>query len=294
MSYPKGVALNTSVVLLLLVTLCWGTTFPLLKSVATDLNGIEISAFRFLLAALCVLPFLIRAPRRAWADGAILGSIALASYVAQAYGLQHISSNRSAFITSLNVLMVPFLGLMFGGRLSWLVLLAACIAVAGIGLMSWESGGSLAGDGATVMCAFAYAAYVVALSRCSAKHEARYLAATQIAVMAAAAIAWILFQSARGAGLATLAARAQPHFMTLLYLGVVATAGMLFLQALAQRNVSADKAAVIYTMEPVFAAVFGWLWLNEMLGLRGLAGATLVVAALIMSEIRAASFGKST
>jgi drug/metabolite transporter (DMT)-like permease len=286
--------MNRSVVLLLLVTLCWGSTFPLLKSVAADLNGFEISAFRFLLAALCVLPFLIKAPRHAWVDGAILGGIALVSYVTQAYGLQHISSNRSAFITSLNVLMVPFLGLVFGGRLSWLVLLAACIAVAGIGLMSWESGGNVAGDGATVVCALAYAAYVVALSRCSGKHEAKYLAATQIAVMAAVAIAWILFQSARDGGMADLAARAQPHFMTLLYLGVVATAGMLFLQALAQRNVSADKAAVIYTMEPVFAAVFAWLWLNEMLGWRGLAGAALVVAALIISEIRAGSVGKSS
>lgn len=285
--------MNLSAVLLLLVTVGWGTTFPLLKSLATDLNGIEISTFRFLLAALCVLPLLIKAPRRTWVDGAILGGLALASYVSQAYGLQHISSNRSAFITSLNVLMVPFLGLMFGGRLSLLVLLAACIAVAGIGLMSWESGGNLAGDGATIVCAFAYAAYVVVLSRCSNKHEARYLAATQIAVMGAAAITWMLFESRGAMELAALAARAQPHFMTLLYLGFVATAGMLFLQAVAQRNVSADKAAVIYAMEPVFAALFGWLWLNELLGWRGLAGGALVIAALILSEIRATSSANS-
>jgi drug/metabolite transporter (DMT)-like permease len=280
--------LNPSVALLLLVTLVWGTTFPLLKSVAADLNGFEISTFRFLLAAICVLPLLIRAPRAAWADGAMLGGLALASYVAQAYGLQHISSNRSAFITSLNVLMVPFLGLLIGSRFSSLVLLAACVACAGIGLMSWESGGNLPGDSATLLCAFAYAAYVVALSRCSSKHEAGHLAATQIAVMAATAMVWMVLQSFSGTQLATLPARAEPHAMTLLYLGAVATVGMLFLQALAQRNVPADKAAVIYAMEPVFAALFGWLWLNEVLGWRGIAGGVLVVAALIVSEMRRA------
>jgi drug/metabolite transporter (DMT)-like permease len=283
--------LNPSVALLLLVTLVWGTTFPLLKSVAADLDGFEISTFRFLLAAICVLPLLIRAPRAAWADGALLGGLALASYVAQAYGLQHISSNRSAFITSLNVLIVPFVGLMIGGRLSSLVLLAAGVACAGIGLMSWESGGNLPGDSATLLCAFAYAAYVVALSRCSTRHRAGSLAATQIAVMAATGMAWMVLQSFNGAQPAALLARAEPHAMTLLYLGVVATAGMLFLQALAQRNVAAEKAAVIYAMEPVFAALFGWLWLNEALGWRGVAGGALVVAALIVSELRRAPSG---
>lgn len=120
--------MNLNVLMLLVVTLVWGTTFPLLKSVAVDLNGVEISTIRFLFAAVCMIPFLLKAPRRAWADGLVLGALALASYVTQAYGLQHISSNRSAFLTSLNVLMVPFLGLLFGGRLSWPVLLAALLA----------------------------------------------------------------------------------------------------------------------------------------------------------------------
>lgn len=286
--------MNWSVVLLLLVTLVWGTTFPLLKSAAVDLNGVEISTFRFLFAALCMLPFLIRTPRAAWKDGAVLGILALGSYVTQAYGLQHISSNRSAFITSLNVLMVPFLGLMLGGRLSWLVLLAAFVACSGIGLMSWESGGNLMGDGATFVCAFFYAAYVVILSRCSNRHEARHLAAAQIAVMAVLAALWMIAQSGDTATLVTLLARVQPHWMTLLYLGVCATAGMLFLQAVGQRNVSADKAAIIYAMEPVFAALFGWLWLNELLGWRGAVGGALVIGAIVMSELRPVSVRSST
>jgi drug/metabolite transporter (DMT)-like permease len=64
---------------------------------------------------------------------------------------------------------------------------------------------------------------------------------------------------------------------------------MLFLQAIGQRRVSADKAALIYAMEPVFAALFGWLWLGELLGWRGFAGGAVVIAALVLGEWRSAS-----
>jgi drug/metabolite transporter (DMT)-like permease len=216
----------------------------------------------------------------------VLGTLGLASYVAQAYGLQHISSNRSAFLTSLNVLIVPFLALMFGGRLAWHVVIAALTACGGIGLMSWEGGGNLNGDAATIACALAYALYVIVLSQHATRHEARHLAATQIAVMAILATLWMLLQSSGSDMLATLPARLTPHLTTLLYLGAIATAGMLFLQALGQSAIGADKAAIIYAMEPVFAALFGWLWLDEALGWRGVAGGAVVIGALILSERR--------
>lgn len=278
--------MTPSVLILLLVTLVWGTTFPLLKSASADLNGVEISAFRFLVASLCMLPFLLKAPRRAWLDGVLLGVLGLASYVAQAYGLQFISSNRSAFLTSLNVLMVPFLGLMFGSRLSVPVVLAALLACLGIGLMSWEDGGHLLGDAATVVCALAYALYVIVLSQRSSRNEARHLAATQILIMTILAWGWMLLQSAGNDSLATLPDRITPHVATLLYLGACATAGMLFLQAVGQRKVPAEKAAVIYAMEPVFAALFGWMWLGEVLGWRGVVGGAMVIGALLSSEMR--------
>ena len=284
--------MNPGILILLLVTLVWGTTFPLLKSASADLGSVEISAFRFLVAAVCMSPFLLQAPRRAWVDGALLGVLGLASYVAQAYGLQFISSNRSAFLTSLNVLMVPLLGLAFGGRMSWTMLAAGAFACLGIGLMSWEGGGNLMGDGATIVCALAYALYVIVLSQRSARHEAKHLAATQITVMAVLATAWMLMQSPDS--LATLPARVAPHSTTLLFLGAVATAGMLFLQAVGQRRVTAEKAALIFAMEPVFAALFGWMWLGELLGWRGVAGGAIVIGALILSELRPAEEKAST
>nr|WP_276510038.1 DMT family transporter [Niveibacterium umoris] len=271
---------------MLVVTLVWGTTFPLLKSAAATLSGVEISALRFLVAGAVMLPFAFKASRAAWRDGALLGVVALVSYVTQAFGLEYISSNRSAFITSLNVLMVPFLGLALGGRLNLQVLLAGALACFGIGLLSWEGGGNWVGDAATLVCALAYAIYVILLSRCAAAHNPRTLAATQIVLMAAFAVVWMLGSGLGGERLATLPARLQPVWVSVLYLGLVASAGMLFLQAVAQRHVAAEKAAVIYAMEPVFASIFAWLWLSESLGARGMVGGALVVGAVVLSEWR--------
>ena len=69
--------MNPNILLLLVVTLVWGTTFPLLKSAAADLGGAEISALRFVIAAACMLPFLFKARAGVWRDGALLGGLAL-------------------------------------------------------------------------------------------------------------------------------------------------------------------------------------------------------------------------
>jgi len=278
--------MNPHVWLLLGVTAVWGTTFPLLKSLLGSLSGVEISALRFVIAALCMAPFLRRVPRHTWLDGLLLGALALVSYVAQAYGLELISSNRSAFLTSLNVLMVPLIGAALGARLSPWVLLCAVLACVGIGLMSWEGGANLKGDLATLVCALAYAFYTIVLSGRAARHDLRQLAATQIAFMALLACAWLIGAALLEAKPSNLLARAAPHWATLAYLGVIATAAMLFLQALGQRRVSADKAAIVFAMEPVFAALAAWLWIGELLSSRAALGGALVLAAVILSELQ--------
>jgi drug/metabolite transporter (DMT)-like permease len=280
---------NYGVGLLVLVTLVWGTTFPLVRAASADLNGLEITALRFVVASLCLLPFAWRASRGAWRDGATLGAIALVSYVAQAYGLGHISSNRSAFLTSTNILMVPLFSVAVGGRLKVQVVGAALLACLGIALMSWGDGGSPAGDCATLLGAVAYAIYVMLLSRRTQAHASVRLAATQVVTMAAVSVPLLLVMDLHGGSLSTLPPRLSPVLLSIVYLGAVASAGMLFFQAMGQRVVSASKAAVVYALEPVFAALFGWWWLRESMSTRALLGAGLVIVAVVVGEWRFAT-----
>ena len=275
--------MNLYPLLLVLVTLVWGTTFPLLKSAAQHLSGLEISVLRFIVAALCMSPFVFRLRRAVWRDGALLGSMGLISYVSQAYGLQFISADRSAFLTSLNVLFVPLISWLMGGQLNFKIILAALLACGGIGLMSWGGGSNLIGDGATVISALAYASYVLMLSRMTLQHASRELVATQIVMMALIGVVLLPFEGQ--VQLASLPARLLTVWPVILFLGAVATAAMLFLQAQGQKRVSAARAALIYALEPAFAAVFSWLLLGEQLGLRAALGGAILVAAVLISEL---------
>ena len=270
--------------ILLLVTVVWGLTFPVLKVATGQLSGVEVTALRFLIAAACMGPFVRGIPLQTWRDGLILGVLALTSMVAQAYGLQFISANRSAFLTSLNVLMVPLIGLALGVRPGWMVFFAAAVACAGVGLMSFDVQGDFWADLATLAAALAYALYTILMSSHAKNHRPAQLATAQIACMALLGALWMLVDSG-APRLRLLPGLVEAEvWWGLLFLGAVASAATFFLQAMAQSHVSAPQAAIIYAMEPVFAAAFGWWYISERMTPMALLGGALVIAAVILSQ----------
>jgi drug/metabolite transporter (DMT)-like permease len=270
--------------ILLLVTVVWGMTFPVLKVATAQLSGVEVTALRFLIAAACMGPFLRGIPASTWRDGLLLGVLALTSMVAQAYGLQFISANRSAFLTSLNVLMVPLIGLALGVRPGWMVFFAAAVACAGVGLMSFDVQGDFWADLATLAAALAYALYTILMSSHAQNHRPAQLATAQIACMALLGALWMLVDSGAPRVLLLPGLVEAEVWWGLLFLGAVASAATFFLQAMAQSHVSAPQAAIIYAMEPVFAAAFGWWYISEQMTPMALLGGALVIAAVILSQ----------
>jgi len=270
--------------ILLLVTVVWGLTVPVLKVATAQLSGVEVTALRFLIAAACMGPFVRGIPLQTWRDGLILGVLALTSMVAQAYGLQFISANRSAFLTSLNVLMVPLIGLAVGVRPGWMVFFAAAVACAGVGLMSFDVQGDFWADLATLAAALAYALYTILMSSHAKNHRPAQLATAQIACMALLGALWMLVDSGAPRVLSLPGLVEAEVWWGLLFLGAVASAATFFLQAMAQSHVSAPQAAIIYAMEPVFAAAFGWWYISEQMTPMALLGGALVIAAVILSQ----------
>jgi drug/metabolite transporter (DMT)-like permease len=255
-----------------------------LKVATAQLSGVEVTALRFLIAAACMGPFVRGIPLQTWRDGLILGVLALTSMVAQAYGLQFISANRSAFLTSLNVLMVPLIGLALGVRPGWMVFFAAAVACAGVGLMSFDVQGDFWADLATLAAALAYALYTILMSSHAKNHRPAQLATAQIACMALLGALWMLVDSGAPRVLLLPGLVEAEVWWGLLFLGAVASAATFFLQAMAQSHVSAPQAAIIYAMEPVFAAAFGWWYISEQMTPMALLGGALVIAAVILSQ----------
>lgn len=270
------------VLLLIVTTVVWGTSFPLLKQVLHDLAPPMILAVRFTIAAIAFAPYLRRLNLKLLQDGGRLGLIYFAECLLALVGLETISANRSAFIISLNVILVPILGSFLGRQVSLRILAAVGIAIAGISILSWEEGGWGWGDLLTFGCAIGIAVYILTLEGIAPRHPALSLVAVQLGTMAVLSIGWaVLPLQGHGQPLNDI----KTHFNTLLYLGLGVTALPLWSQAVAQRWIAAPEVAILYTLEPVFASAFSFVWLGEVLGVRGIFGAGLILFATGLSQL---------
>ena len=275
---------NLGILLLVLVTLIWGTTFPGVRIVTRVLSPSELVAARFLLSAVLLAPFLRFSSGLLWRDGAICGVLLFASFLSQAIGIQHISSGRAAFITGLNVIFVPLALPFLGKSVPKVAFLAAFLALFGIGVMSFDAGALTfsISDLWTLGCAISYAAYVLVLDRVSSHHNSLGFSAIQVLVVGILGGLWALpGLLEHGIPKALLGSSLLP----VLYLGIVAAGLTTVLQTFAQKAVPAFQAAVLYSLEPVFAVVFSYFWLAEVLNIRGWIGAGLVLAAMVLSQI---------
>lgn len=269
---------NQGVFLLILTTALWGTSFPLLKGVLNDLPTSVILASRFTIAAIAFSPYLRHLNSKLLRDGAILGGLYFVECLLALIGLESISANRSAFLISLNVILVPLLGRILGRILPRRILVAVGIAIAGISILSWEGGSFGRGDLLTLACAVGVALYILAMEAITPRHPTMPLVAVQLAIAALLGISWALFQrTAPFAGV-------EQNLNVLLYAGVIVTAVPIWTQTQAQRSVSASEAALLYTLEPVFASIFSFFWLHESLGVRGFLGAVLILSATLISQ----------
>ncbi|MBW4661188.1 MAG: DMT family transporter [Drouetiella hepatica Uher 2000/2452] len=269
---------SRGILLLIITTVLWGTSFPLLKQVVGDVSPAVILAVRSTIAAAVFVPWLRKLDATLLRDGAFLGVLYFAECATALLGLETISANRSAFIISFNVILVPIFSVCFGKKLSLQVICAAGLAIAGIGILSWEGGGWSQGDWLTLGCAIGVATHILTLGVLSPRHATLPLVAVQLGVMSLLSLTWAAPQLVE-----QMAAVAQ-HSHTLLYIGLAVTATPIWTQTIAQRYVAAHETAFIYTLEPVFAAIFSFGLLGEQLGIRGMIGAALVLIATFWSQ----------
>lgn len=293
---------RTALFLLLLVSFVWGAEFVLIDLAIAILPTHSFNAFRFLIAALSLLPLLwiakeqIRSSQfwKLLGAGLLLGFLLFIGFYTQTEGLRYTSVSNAGFITGLNVPLVPVIGyLLFRkqvGNHVWLGIIAATF-----GLYLLTMGGDLElnkGDLLVLACAFAFAAHIVLTGRFVDNLPVVTLSIIQLASVAiySSLAAWLspepAFYYPEATPASWLEQLSQPIVIwALLIAGLFGTAYAFWAQSACQTILEPHKVALVFATEPVFAHVTAWIFLDEHLGPQGFVGAGLIVCGMLLSEL---------
>ena len=279
---------------LVLVTLLWGTTFGLVKEGLRGASPGALLTVRLGIATLVMAVIAVATPRgrggdawRLWRAGGALGILLAAGFVLQTEGLARTTPARAAFFTGLTVLLVPFVAaVIYRRRMTGRAWAAAAVAATGLALLTHPAArlplvATVGGDLLSLLCAFAFAFHIVFTGAWSDRHPLVPLTAVEIATAFATVSAYALarpFQLSPSPGL----------WAILVFLGAGMTAAAFLLQNWCQRRVNPVRAALIFTLEPLVAALFAWAWRGDRLTPLEAAGGGLVIAGVLVGEVGAA------
>jgi drug/metabolite transporter (DMT)-like permease len=279
--------------ILILTPLLWGATFPAAKVALRTLPILPFTAWTRLLGFLTILvavplvarrELTIKAIRAVAAPGLLLGGLIFIAYLLQTAGLERTTSTNAGFITGLYVVFTPLLALLVlrepARRIAWL---AVAVSLVGLAFLSIARGGEVRlrmGDLLVLASAAVWAAHLVAVGYFVTRHPARLLSLAQMAATAAFHLVAV-----SGQGLRLGDALDVWHLLVLT--GILGSGLAYTLQVVAQRELSATRAAIILAGESVAAAVFSAIWLGERLTASQWMGAALIVGAMVTSEMGA-------
>jgi len=270
--------------LLVLTAVIWGSAFVAQRVGMESMGPLLFTGARFALGALVILPLALRGggvwDRELWKIGGIAGIVLFLGAILQQIGLVYTTAGKAGFITGLYVVMVPLLGLWVGQRTTRSIWFGISLSIIGLYLISVTDQMTLnPGDAIVLSSALFWALHVVLIGRYAGQLNAVRLALIQFVVCSV---------------LSTLAAFAvEPVSLEILQLGIwpiiyggVVSVGVGYtLQVIAQRDALASHAAIILSLEAVFAALAGWLFLNEHLNSRELTGCVLMLSGMIAAQL---------
>jgi len=272
-------------------TLLWGSTFVVVKNSLDHSSVFVFLALRFTLAGFCMVifrPGVFRALQREEIfAGVRLGFFMFCGYGFQTAGLRYTTASNSSFITGSSVVLVPLiLALFWGKRLTLWVYFGTIAAATGLYFLTVPITGVAhlnRGDVLTFFAAMSYAVHIILVGEYAHEHSAAALSVLQ--VLACALLAWLTALGADAIRWQSMRLQSTPQLWTgIAVCAVFATAMAFSLQLWAQQYTTPSHAAILFTLEPVFAVATSYLLLGERLGRRSLTGAALVLAGILAAE----------
>jgi len=270
---------------LLAVTVIWGGTFSIVHGALENISPLLFIGVRFMVGCLVFLPFTIRSlrkvTRKTLFSGIVLGILLGTGFVLQTIGLNITTASKSAFITGTLVVLTPIFQLVIEKRIPQFGnILGVGIVAIGLYFLTMPKGSSLnLGDWLTFGCAIAFAVYVVVLDLYTSSRFEPELVFIQMYVTALIGLGGAAFLES---------SRFEPDvslFWAILYTGILATTITTYLQTRYQRETTPTRAAIIFSFEPVFAALIAVFLFHEHLPFLSYLGGGVIVIGLLVSEL---------
>jgi drug/metabolite transporter (DMT)-like permease len=273
------------------VAFMWGTTFVVIKNALPDISTVYFLALRFAIGTVCMLPLFFRGIRstgqpwwRGLPSGSAVGIFLWLGFILQTFGLRFTSASHSGFLTSLYIVGVPFAGALlyrkWPGRFE---LFGVMLAGAGIAWLTKPPGGEPfrlnGGDLLTIGCAVAFAFHIVVLGHIARTARVEAVAIGQIASAAILSALSLPFEPPQVKWTGEVVSG-------LLITGVLATAAAFALQTWVQKYTSATRAALIFSLEPVFSLLTAAAVGGERLTLGTLGGGALILGGILCVEMK--------
>jgi drug/metabolite transporter (DMT)-like permease len=275
---------------LLGLTTFWGSTFPVVRATLRDISPHAFLVARFTLGALVAALIARRqlAHRPSLRAGVVLGVLLYAGFAFQTIGLRFTTSTRSAFLTAMSVLLVPLIAfLLFRRTFHPANYLGVLVASVGLVVLtspfSDHKSGLLLGDALTLGCSLTFAFHIVLADRWSPGIHPTATTAVQTGVAALLALGALPFETLSW----------HPHAESLaaiVYTGIVGSTAALSIQLWGQARTTAIRAALIFTLEPVFATLFASIFAGDRTTSNEIAGGCLVVLGVAIGQIGPAWF----
>lgn len=261
----------------------WGSTFIFTKGALAVVDPVVMVAIRFVISAALLLPWVLRRKVKTahMREGFFLSLFLTTLYLTQTTGLLYTSASNSGFITGLFIIFIPvFMFLFRREKPAKLQLVSAAMAIAGMWLLTGGASGFNAGDALTLIAAAAYSAHLIITDKyVKADADTVLLAFHQFWMVAAFSFAIALLKGA------PLSVHGSGGWWVILFLAVFPTLTAFFIQMLAQKHSEPFKVGIIFTLEPVFAAIFAWTWGGEEFIMIKALGGLFIVSGMLIGEL---------
>lgn len=285
---------------LLINTIIWGATFVIIKNALEDVSPLVFVSIRFTLASLIILPFMLRYRKEFTKPlvlgGLLLGALYFIGFATQTIGLKFTTATKSGFITGTFVVFTPIFQTIIERRVPGRgAIIGIILVIIGLTFLSSKGTSLLTvfaeigenfniGDFLTLLCAIFFALYIVYLDIISKKYAYMPLVFLQIAVTGAGGLLFVMLFSFTGVESPVLTLNENVVF-AILYTSLLATIITTILQTKYQKEVTPTKAGIIFSLEPIFAAVIALIALNEQISNFGFIGCILIFAGLLTTEV---------